>query len=288
MGNCEKAGTYSSSTPTRNWRLTEGHEQGETYYKDAQPLLQSTTTTATKGLEDLMNRTRSLSESIQQPVTEGAESSSSTTKDAPSVEKHPDAPESLPADILKEAEGMLSRFKLEASKRLKTIEKAEDAADEALLKFGSGLKNFLRDAVTISAPEEGAEGEDKDKVLFESKDAEGKRVVHATRFDASLHVIHCNMDSFLEDPASDQYKGWVEGFDAQKRTDEIAKDLDKYEELRKAMEKLVPERVDYATFWQRYYFLRHVIETEEQRRRELLKGKIRTAEKMGSIYAKQL
>jgi hypothetical protein len=38
------------------------------------------------------------------------------------------------------------------------------------------------------------------------------------------------------------------------------------------MEKLVPEQVDYATFWSRYYFLRLVIETEEQKRKELLKG----------------
>ena len=38
------------------------------------------------------------------------------------------------------------------------------------------------------------------------------------------------------------------------------------------MEKLVPEQVDYPHFWTRYYFLRMVIETEEQRRRELLKG----------------
>ena len=36
------------------------------------------------------------------------------------------------------------------------------------------------------------------------------------------------------------------------------------------MEKVVPERVEYADFWARYYFLRHVIETEEQRRKELL------------------
>jgi hypothetical protein len=48
--------------------------------------------------------------------------------------------------------------------------------------------------------------------------------------------------------------------------------LEKHEELRNAMEKVVPEKVDYKTFWCRYYFLRHVIESEEQRRREMLKG----------------
>ena len=38
------------------------------------------------------------------------------------------------------------------------------------------------------------------------------------------------------------------------------------------MEKCVPEKVEYKVFWCRYYFLRHVIESEEKRRREMLKG----------------
>jgi hypothetical protein len=38
------------------------------------------------------------------------------------------------------------------------------------------------------------------------------------------------------------------------------------------MEKLVPEQVEYAEFWVRYYFLRLVVETEEKKRKELLKG----------------
>jgi len=49
-------------------------------------------------------------------------------------------------------------------------------------------------------------------------------------------------------------------------------DLEKYPELRRAMEKLVPEQVEYANFWSRYYFLRLVVENQEQTRKELLKG----------------
>lgn len=150
------------------------------------------------------------------------------------------------------------------------MEKAEDAADEALLKFGSNIRNYLRDAVTIAPPEEGAPP--SAQVMFESKDREGKKVVHATRFDAQLHVIHSSLDSFLKDPASPEWETWKKSFDAEKKTAEIAKDLDKHEQLRTAMERLVPEKVEYALFWTRYYFLRHVIESEEQRRREMLKG----------------
>lgn len=199
---------------------------------------------------------------------------SSTDENASSetIVPHPDRPESLPADIVREAENMLSRFRSEAAKRLKDIEKAEDAADEALLKFGANIRNFLRDAVTIAPPGSPGSQDDPTKVLFESKDSEGKRVIHTTRFDAQLHVIHSSLDSFMRDPVSPEWAGWAAKFDINAKTDAIAKDLDAYPELRRAMEKLVPEKVEYAPFWQRYYFLRHVIESEEQRRREMLKG----------------
>jgi hypothetical protein len=185
---------------------------------------------------------------------------------------HPDRPESLAADIVKEAQGIVSLFRSNATKRLKELQKAEDAADEALLKFGSNVRNFLSDAVSIAPPASGSQAERDGTVLFESKDSSGKKVVHATRFDAQLHVIHSSLDSFLKDPASPQWEEWKKSFDAEKKTDAIAKDLEKHEELRSAMEKCVPEKVDYPSFWCRYYFLRHVIESEEQRRREMLKG----------------
>jgi BSD domain len=191
--------------------------------------------------------------------------------DSPGASKEGTRSES---EALRESEGILARFRSEAAKRLKDIEKAEDAADEALLKFGNNIRNFLRDAVTIAPPAEGAEiGSDgKAKILFESKGEDGKRVFHTTRFDAQLHVVHSSLDSFVRDPSSPEYADWLKDFSADSKTDQIAKDLEAYPELRSAMEKLVPDKVTYADFWKRYYFLRHVVETEEQRRKELLKG----------------
>jgi hypothetical protein len=154
---------------------------------------------------------------------------------------------------------------------LKEIEKAEDAADEALLKFGTNIRNFLRDAVTIAPPAAGAEA--GSTVLFESKDAQGKRVIHTTRFDAQLHVIHSSLDSFTKDPISDEYALFAKDFSADNKTTDISNDLEKYSELRTAMEQLVPDKVAYEDFWKRYYFLRHSIETAEARRRDLLKGR---------------
>jgi hypothetical protein len=257
------------------------YSQGEQYYENARKELPAASANASAGLSSLTSHIRSLS--VQSPTTasdasakDGAPASESKDKNIPTIEEHPDRPESLPADILKEAEGVLARFRSEAAKRLKDIQKAEDAADEALLKFGTNIRNFLSDAVTIAPPDasgEGSSGSRAGKVLFESKDSEGKRVIHTTRFDAQLHVIHSSLDSFLKDPQSPQWADFKKDFDVEKKTEAISEHLAKYEELRRAMEKLVPEKVEYKDFWCRYYFLRFVIESEELRRRELLKGK---------------
>ncbi|KAF1999263.1 hypothetical protein P154DRAFT_523477 [Amniculicola lignicola CBS 123094] len=245
-------------------------KQGEQYYEGART---TATSTASAGISNIVKHTRNLS--VQTPGVGSAD------KNAPGNEPqpHPDRPDSLTADIVKEAEGIaggvfsqLSRFRSEAAKRLKDIERAEDAADEALLKFGSNIKNWLGEAVTIAPPSSPGSGSDPSKVMFESKDSEGKRVIHTTRFDAQLHVIHSSLDSFLKDPSSPEWENWKKGFEVEAKTDAISKDLEKHEELRRAMEKCVPEKAQYADFWCRYYFLRHVIESEEQRRREMLKA----------------
>lgn len=168
---------------------------------------------------------------------------------------------------------MISKFRSEAAKRLKDLEKAEDAADEALLRFGTNIRNFLRDAVAVAPPsDDSVQAGSNADVLFESKDSTGKRVIHTTRFEAQLHVIHSTFDSFMNDPVSGEWPKFRDNFEIDEKTEDISQDLEKYTDLRKAMEQLVPEKVDYKEFWCRYYFLRLVIETEEQRRKELLKG----------------
>ncbi|KAL8640216.1 MAG: hypothetical protein Q9228_002836 [Teloschistes exilis] len=257
-------------------------KQGESYYKEAQQEASAAGEEALKGFTDLrttlVSRARSMSAAQQEkpnddPQKEALDKLSQPPVTESAKEKERERTES---EALRESEGLIARFRSEATKRLKEVQKAEDAADEALLKFGTNVRNFLRDAVTIAPPSEGDEkGKRKDgssKILFESKDQDGQRVIHTTRFDAQLHAIHSSSDSFLKDPESAEYEKWQKDFDVEKKTDAIAADLEKYEGLRKAMEKLVPEKVEYKTFWSRYYFLRMVIETEEQRRREMLKG----------------
>ena len=246
-------------------------KQSETWSKEAQEEATTLSGEAVKGFTDLKStltsRARSLSTGLSPPTTPTVKTRFEGEKNGGEGTK-----ERTESEALKESEGIISRFRSEATKRLKEVQKAEDAADEALLKFGTNIRNFLRDAVSIAPPNEEKNKDGSQKVLFESKDQDGKRVIHSTRFDAQLHAIHSSSDSFTKDPVSPEYENWKSDFDVEKKTDAIAKDLEKYEELRRAMEKLVPEQVEYPQFWTRYYFLRMVIETEEQRRRELLKG----------------
>lgn len=256
-------------------------KQGETYYKEGQKEASAAGEEVLKGFTDLrttlVNRARSMSAGQQSnsddQKTKALDDLSQPAATEGAKEKEKEITES---DALRESEGLVSRFKSEAAKRLKEVQKAEDAADEALLKFGTNVRNFLRDAVTVAPPtEEDEKNRGKDgssRLLFESKDQDGQRVIHTTRFDAQLHAIHSSHDSFAKDPESAEYDKWLKEFDVEKKTDAIALDLEKYEELRRAMEKLVPEQVEYKTFWSRYYFLRMVIESEEQRRRDMLKG----------------
>jgi len=142
---------------------------------------------------------------------------------------------------------------------------------DGLARMLNNLAGTAGGAINLDGAQRDAQG---NPVMFESKDSEGKRVIHTTRFDAQLHAIHSTVNSFIRDPPSGEFDGWAEKFgdvSSPERTEQISKDLEKHEELRRAMEKLVPEQVDYPTFWKRYYFLRHVIETEEKRRREMLK-----------------
>lgn len=237
---------------------------------------------ATRGLTDLrqsiINHTRNLSLNTS-TATAGSSADQASREAGDNSETTPTATsrDISSEDALKESETVLSRLRGEAAKRLKDLQRAEDAADEALLRFGSNLRDFFRDAITI-APPEGNEAENQGSaVLFESKDAHGKRVIHTSRFDAQLHVIHTSPERLTKDGTGAEFEAWSKEFDIDKKTADISSDLEKYPELRSTMEKLVPDQVPYADFWKRYYFLRHGIETAEARRKDLLKGNVEPA-----------
>lgn len=249
---------------------------GETYYQEARQEYNAASQEAIKGLtglkDTIVGHTRNLSLAGGLTGNDNDKGKEAERKDVGVEGEASNAGQEKSVTQDGDGEGFIARFKAEAAKRLKEIQKAEDAADEALLKFGTNIRDFLRDAVSIAPPEASGSSGSPDKVLFESKGADGKRVIHTTRFEAQLHVIHTNLESFSKDPESGEWPKWQGEFKVDSKTDDISKDLEMYSELRKAMEALVPEKVEYADFWSRYYFLRMVIETEEKKRKELLKG----------------
>jgi len=241
-------------------------KQGQEVYKEASKEVTELGEDAAKGFTSIITRTRSLTVNAAQGEPSGDGSKEADGQTTPTKTRDQASGEAMSSS----SENYLARLRSEAAKRLKDLQKAEDAADEALLRFGTNISNFLKEAVSIAPPSDS--NNQGNTVLFESKDAQGKRVIHASRQDAQLHVIHTSTESFAKDPATDEFATWAKMFDVEKKTADISDDLNKYPELRTTMEKLVPDQVPYAEFWKRYYFLRHGLEAAETRRRDLLKA----------------
>ena len=271
----------------------EARKQGQTLYTELQKEASEAQQQASKGFEglkgQLAQRTAGLNLNAEGaplssvpgeeavPMARGGEE-----KGKGKVEEDPARPDNLAKDVLKEASSMVASFRLTATSKLKDLQRAEDAADEALLKFGTNVADFLKNSVVISAPTEADASKPRgtdaagNEVLFETTDnGTGRKVFHTTRLDAQLHAVHTTASSFTQDPQGEQWIEWEKGFDIDKQTEAIAKDLDKFEDLRRAMEKLVPEKVEYRAFWVRYYFIRKAIDEEEKKRKEVLKGTLR-------------
>jgi hypothetical protein len=273
----------------------EARKQGQTFYTELQKEASEAQQQASKGFEglkgQLAQRTAGLNLNAEGaplssvpgeeavPMERGVEE-----KEKSAAEEDPTRPDNLAKDVLKEASSMVASFRLTATSKLKDLKRAEDAADEALLKFGTNVADFLKNSVVISAPTEADASKPRgtdaagNEVLFETTDnGTGRKVFHTTRLDAQLHAVHTTASSFTQDPQGKQWIEWEKGFDIDKQTEAIAADLDKFEDLRRAMEKLVPEKVEYRAFWVRYYFIRKAIDEEEKKRKEVLKGMFYTA-----------
>jgi len=262
--------------------------QGATYYETARKEAERREAEAAKAFEEakkvVVERTKVVVEAAEEQLDnivneeKKAEQQRQQQQQQQEEQKTREGDESIKdasTEVDEDTETFLNRFKAEAAKRLKEVQQAEDAADQALLRFGSNIRNFLKDTISIAAPEPSADSTSSD-VLFESKDATtGKRVIHTSRFDAQLHVIHTTPSSFTKDPdgSGTQWEEWKDRFDIEGKTNDIASDLSKYPDLREMMEQVMGEGVAYREFWTRYYFLRYVIEMQEKTRRDLLKGK---------------
>ncbi|KAK9466641.1 hypothetical protein V1512DRAFT_263114 [Lipomyces arxii] len=166
---------------------------------------------------------------------------------------------------------MFAVLKNKAQGQMEELEKVEFS--KYLNKMGKDVSEFLKEAVTIEPGEEAdyegnmSEPVAKD-VLFDVPD-DIKRQIYSTRLDAQLHVLHTSTEPFVTE-GDDSYAEFAKDFSVEGQTSTIAADLEQYPELRKSMEKLVPEKISYEEFWKRYYFLREQINKEELRRKQLI------------------
>ncbi|KAK6526911.1 hypothetical protein TWF281_010107 [Arthrobotrys megalospora] len=259
-------------------------KQGEVYYDATKTEYVARSEQAQKGWtglrEAVVTRSRALSTSNKGPdaIPEAGEGEEEVGESSASGAKAGEAAAASQATV-----NLMARLRAGITE----VQKAEDAADAYLAKMGTNFGNFLRDAVTIAPPTEeekaAAEKAEKKDVLFETRGSEdNKRPIHTTRLDAQLHLLHTNLDNFKSDPRSPKYAAeWAAGFSAEKKTEQIAKDLEAYPELRSSMEKLVPGEISYEEFWKRYYFLRGELDAEEQKRKELLKVAAKEEEEVG-------
>ncbi|KAI5852851.1 hypothetical protein DFP73DRAFT_589911 [Morchella snyderi] len=245
-------------------------KQGESYYEVGKKEAATRAEQASKGFSvvrsEIVSRTRSLS------INQSGAPSTGAQKTQQTGETSKDGAVAGANEKAVAEEGLLSKLKKGAAQRISEIEAAEARADEYLLRFGTNIGNFLKEAVTIRPPEGSDDATGEKEVVFDQKGEEGKRQIYSTRLDAQLHLLHGNLDLFKTDSSEPTFVEWSKDFSADKKTDQIAADLDKYPELRSTMEKLVPDSVQYGDFWRRYYFLRNELDMEEQKRKELLKG----------------
>ncbi|BFZ56683.1 hypothetical protein PYCC9005_003731 [Savitreella phatthalungensis] len=154
-------------------------------------------------------------------------------------------------------------------------------------KYAANVGKFLKEAVVIEEPEDTHEGS-RGGVLFDQSTAQ-RQQVFLSRMERQLAEIQGDAEriaSFTppikgEDLDAEAYADFLEDFSADDNTAEIAEQLERYPRLRETMEALVPEKLDYVSFWQRYYWLVAKLKIAEERRKRVLDRAAAASEEVG-------
>lgn len=145
-------------------------------YREAQQEVTSLGVDAGRGLAQLRARAISLTTAVPRAEQSEQSGDSSKDKDRESETTPTAAKDGKMEEGMKQSETYLSKLRAEAAKRLKDLQRAEDAADEALLSFGKNFRDFLQDAIVFRpGTAEDAQGQGGTQHRFESKDESGKR-----------------------------------------------------------------------------------------------------------------
>ncbi|KAK9057292.1 hypothetical protein SSX86_022127 [Deinandra increscens subsp. villosa] len=104
-----------------------------------------------------------------------------------------------------------------------------------------------------------------------SSDRSGFDSVRYSRFDAQLNAIRSDARGYCEDPEDiEDYNNWKLGFVVGDKKDEIEKLVGEDGALEGIYSKVVPNEVDDATFWFRYFYKVHKLRQQEEMRAKLV------------------
>ncbi|CDS09335.1 hypothetical protein LRAMOSA10695 [Lichtheimia ramosa] len=142
-------------------------------------------------------------------------------------------------------------------------------AEQYMQKFGTEVMQTLNKTITVLDPEDDDSSTTKGKQHDSIDQSASSARVFASRKDQLLAEMRSNKDTFLNDIKDSKD---MEGFDAEERTEEIAKLLEEYPDLRQMMDKLVPVQVNYVLFWKRYFYHAWKIEEEDKKRQLITKA----------------
>lgn len=105
--------------------------------------------------------------------------------------------------------------------------------------------------------------------------SDGQRMSRAkvptTRFEVKVYELQSNPDTYCE-PADDLdgFEAWGRNFDLDASADECIEILSTHGSIAELYERVVPTIVEEDTFWMRYFYAKHLLEVDEERRKKLL------------------
>ncbi len=143
------------------------------------------------------------------------------------------------------------------------------------------LTNLLSNAVSLKPSEE---------EVKRRQQQVSKKMVY-DRKQALVLGLRANSTTFLSDPTISTEHGsprssvdvmdvqvahrfitFARKFNIAEHAGQISRMLNEDDDLKRTMRRLVPSKVDYETFWLRYFFRVSEIDVEEERRRQLVKS----------------
>jgi hypothetical protein len=153
-------------------------------------------------------------------------------------------------------------LKSTANNALDSLDSQLEKVENAAVSYVSSFASFFSNAISVvpeatKAPE--AKTESK-KTLFVSPLKYG-----TTRFQQDLFKLHTDETGYFKESSNG------EKFDVDAKTKEISDLLQEYPELNNLMNKLVPVKLAYGVFWERYFQQHAVIEEAEAKRNQLKK-----------------